>query len=184
MFRENQIPIPQNLAGLLLGAVISDTLLFQSPTTTPKDRDVANILGALADLDVETFGKEMFTATASAPGQSIREMIVQDIKYYNINGARAMIAQVMVGSAMEMKNRSSEIMEDCSELTRKKELDLLVVAFTSIAEHGSIFYMTGEKASRALNAFPNKDGEENSFQEGIFSRKSQILPRITDALIK
>ncbi len=184
MFRENQIPIPQNLAGLLLGAVISDTLLFQSPTTTPKDRDVANILGALADLDVETFGKEMFTATASAPGQSIREMIVQDIKYYNINGARAMIAQVMVGSAMEMKNRSSEIMEDCSELTRKKELDLLVVAFTSIAEHGSIFYMTGEKASRALNAFPNKDGEENSFQEGVFSRKSQILPRITDALIK
>ena len=182
MFRENQIPMPQNLAGLLLGAVLSDTLMFQSPTTTPRDRDVANILAALADLDIETFGNEMFGATASAADKSIHEMLIQDIKYFDIAGNHVMISQVLVTSARDMRNRRAEIMSEMNDLVRRKELDLLVVAFSSILENGSVIFLAGERAVRAAAAFPDKDGEQNSLQVGILSRKTQILPKISAAL--
>ena len=182
MFRENQIPIPANLAGLLLGAVLSDTLLFQSPTTTQKDKDVANILAALADLDIEDFGKEMFSSTSANPNQSIREMIVQDIKYYDINGCKVMISQVIVPYATEMRNRGKEIKSDMENLANKKEIDLLVVAFTSVIEDGTVFFACGEQAAKCTDAFPDIDGIPNSFQKGVLSRKSQILPRITEVI--
>ncbi len=182
MFRENQIPIPANLAGLLLGALLSDTLVFQSPTTTRKDIDTANILAALADLDIDTFAKEMFTASASSINQSIYEMIVQDIKYYDIGGIRTMISQTIVPSVEKMRSREIEISRDMNRLYEKKELDLLVVCFTSVLEDGSIFYTVGEKADKILDVYPDLPGETHSVQHGVFSRKKQIVPAINEAL--
>ena len=182
MFRENQIPIPANLAGLLLGAVLSDTLVFQSPTTTKKDIDTANILAALADLDIETFSREMFTAAAASSNLSIYEMIVQDIKFYDINGTRTMISQVIIPDAKAIKAREVEISRDMKKLCSKKELDLLVVCFTSVMDDGSIFYMEGEKAEKILDVYPDQPGETHSLQTGVFSRKKQIVPSVLDAL--
>lgn len=182
MFRENQIPIPANLAGLLLGAVLSDTLVFQSPTTTRKDIDTANILAALADLDIETFSREMFTAAAASTKQSIYEMIVQDIKFYDINGVRTMISQVLIPDAMAIKAREVEIHRDMNKLYEKKELDLLVVCFTSVMDDGSIIYAEGEQAEKILNVYPDRPGETHSLQVGVLSRKKQIVPAVMDAL--
>ena len=182
MFRENQIPIPSNLAGLLLGAVLSDTLVFQSPTTTRKDIDTANILAALADLDIDVFAREMFTASALSRKQSIYEMIVQDIKFYDISGVRTMISQTIVPSAENMRSREIEIQRDMNRLYEKKELDLLVVCFTSVLEDGSIFYAVGEKADKILDVYPDADGVPHSIQKGVFSRKTQIVPAVIEAL--
>lgn len=182
MFRENQIPIPSSLAGLLLGAVLSDTLVFQSPTTTRKDIDTANILAALADLDIDVFAQEMFTASASSQKQSIYEMIVQDIKFYDISGVRTMISQTIVPSVETMRNREIEIQRDMNRLYEKKELDLLVVCFTSVLEDGSIFYAVGEKADKILDVYPDADGVPHSIQKGVFSRKTQIVPAVIEAL--
>ena len=155
MFRENQIPIPRELAGLMLGAILSDTLIFQSPTTTKKDIDTANILAALADLDIDQFGREMFSASAANMNQSIHEMIVQDIKYYDISGCSSMISQCMVASVKDVKGREKEIQEAIDRLVKQKGLDLLVVAFTSIADEGSIFFSAGEKGEKCQEAFPD-----------------------------
>lgn len=182
MFRENQIPIPSSLAGLLLGAVLSDTLVFQSPTTTRKDIDTANILAALADLDIDVFAREMFTASASSQKQSIYEMIVQDIKFYDISGVRTMISQTIVPSVETMRGREIEIQRDMNRLYEKKELDLLVVCFTSVLEDGSIFYAVGEKADKILDVYPDENGESHSIQKGVFSRKTQIVPAVIEAL--
>ncbi|MBR3348564.1 MAG: putative manganese-dependent inorganic diphosphatase [Solobacterium sp.] len=182
MFRENQIPIPSSLAGLLLGAVLSDTLVFQSPTTTRKDIDTANILAALADLDIDVFAREMFTASASSQKQSIYEMIVQDIKFYDISGVRTMISQTIVPSVETMRSREIEIQRDMNRLYEKKELDLLVVCFTSVLEDGSIFYAVGEKADKILDVYPDADGVPHSIQKGVFSRKTQIVPAVIEAL--
>ena len=183
MFRENQIPLPANLAGLLLGAVLSDTLVFQSPTTTRKDIDTANILAALADLDIETFSKEMFTASAASAKQSIYEMTTQDIKFFNINGMRTMVSQVIVASIDGIRKRESEIYHDMQKLVEKKELDLLVVCFTSVLENGSVIYAYGEKAEKCTDIFPDLPGETHSLQRGIFSRKKQIVPMLMEYFI-
>ena len=183
MYRENQIPIPKEIASILLGAIISDTLVLQSPTTTQKDIDVANILAALADLEIETFAKDIFTAGSDIEELTMHELIKQDIKAFDINGTKSMISQIIVPSIDAFKQREDELNEEMEIFTKKKNLDLLIVAITSIIDKGSVFYATGDKSQYIVDAFPNKNNEEHSFQEDILSRKSQILPRITEALM-
>ena len=178
MFRENQIPVPRELAGIMLGAILSDTLIFQSPTTTKKDIETANILGALASLDPEEFGRELFQAATADKDRTIGEQIIQDIKYYEVGGLRAMVSQVMVADPGEYRSRGKEIQKCLDQLADSKSLDLLVCAFTSVTEDGSVFYASGEKAEKCFEAFPDEAGEKHSFHRGILSRKLQILPRL------
>lgn len=182
MFRENQIPIPQNLAGLLLAAVLSDTLMFQSPTTTDKDRETANVLAALADLDIEDFGREMFAVQAENGSRSISDLVGQDIKFYEIQSCRVMISQVMVSSLAEIRNRADEIQQQLDLYAAQKTPDLLVTAFTSVLDKGSVFFGAGEKAAWVTEAFPDREGDAHSIQPGILSRKQQILPTITNTI--
>lgn len=184
MLRENQIPIPQNLAGLLLGAILSDTLMFQSPTTTDKDRTNASILAALADLDIDTFGKELFSVNSVDADGDITEMISQDIKYYDIRTCRTMISQVIVKTLEDVRNRQQEIQDQLDAYAEKKDIDLLVVAFSCIMENGSIFFEAGEHADWAQEAFPDRQGETHSLQKGVLSRKAQILPMLTEVVSK
>ena len=184
MFRENQIPIPQNLAGLLLGAILSDTLKFQSPTTTEKDKRTANILAAIADLDIDEFANEMFSVGADIKGKSIPELLNQDIKYFEIENCKTMVSQVIISTFKALEGKSDEIQAVLSEFTKKKNLDLCLMVFTSILDNGSIVYRAGDKSDWALEAFPDKDNEVHSLQKGVLSRKSQIVPILTATIQK
>lgn len=182
IFRENQIPIPVNLAGLLLGAVLSDTMNFQSPTTTEKDRSTANILAAIADLDIDRFAEELFTVTASQERASLSEMINTDLKIYDIHSCKLSISQVVVPSAKNVWTDAKEITTALDHFAEKKQIDLAVLVFTSILEKGSVVYAGGSRSSWAAEAFPNSDGEEHTFQENVLSRKQQILPALSSVI--
>ena len=184
IFRENQIPIPQNLAGLLLGALLSDTMNFHSPTTTPKDIQTANILAAMADLDIEEFARDMFAVTANTSGKTYSEMINQDMKIYDIKECKLAISQVIVTSTKALREDDQEIQQAVESFAAKKRLDLSVLVFTSIMENGSIIYAGGNRAAWIPEAFPNRENEEHSFQQDLLSRKKQILPRINDVIDK
>ena len=182
IFRENQIPIPPNLAGLLLGAVLSDTMDFHSPTTTEKDISTANILAAIADLDIEEFAQEMFTITSNQDKVSFPDMINQDLKIYDIHSCKLSISQVIVPSARDTQRDAKEITAALDRFAQKKYIDLAVLVFTSILENGSVIYAGGSRAPWAAEAFPNADGREHSFQENLLSRKQQILPALTSVI--
>jgi manganese-dependent inorganic pyrophosphatase len=184
MFRENQIPIPQNLAGLLLGAILSDTLKFQSPTTTEKDRRTANILAAIADLDIDEFAADMFSVGADIKGKSITELLNQDIKYFEIEGCRTMVSQVIISTFAALQGMQEQIQSVLDDFTQKKNLDLCLMVFTSILDNGSVVYRSGEKSGWGLEAFPDKENETHSLQKGILSRKSQIIPMLTSTIKK
>jgi manganese-dependent inorganic pyrophosphatase len=184
MFRENQIPIPQNLAGLLLGAILSDTLKFQSPTTTEKDKRTANILAAIADLDIDEFASEMFSVGADIKGKSIPELLNQDIKYFEIENCKTMVSQVIISTFKALEGKNDEIQSVLDEFTKKKNLDLCLMVFTSILDNGSIVFRSGDKSDWALEAFPDNDNESHSLQKGILSRKSQIVPILTATIQK
>ena len=184
IFRENQIPIPQNLAGLLLGALLSDTMNFHSPTTTPKDIQTANILAAMADLDIEEFARDMFAVTANTSGKTYSEMINQDMKIYEIKECKLAISQVIVTSTKALREDDQEIQQAVESFAAKKRLDLSVLVFTSIMENGSIIYAGGNRAAWIPEAFPNRENEEHSFQQDLLSRKKQILPRINEIVDK
>lgn len=182
IFRENQIPVPQNLAGLLLGALLSDTMNFHSPTTTDKDRQTANILAAMADLDIDEFARDMFAVTADTTGKSYAEMLNQDMKIYNIRDCNLSISQVIVTSTEQIRKESAQIQPAIETFCRKKRLDLAVLVFSSIIDNGSVIFYGGNRSAWANEAFPDKEGETHSFQEGLLSRKQQILPQITNVI--
>lgn len=184
IFRENQIPLPKNLAGLILGAILSDTLKFQSPTTTSKDIATAQFLAGIAGLDIDEFAKDMFSVSANIKGKTLNELLNQDIKFFDIEGCKTMISQVIVTSADIAREMESQVQELLEQFVKKKELDLCLMAFTSILENGSVVFAAGDKAAWAAEAFPDKEGETLSLQTGVLSRKSQILPRITAVVQK
>ena len=184
MFRENQIPLPKNLAGLILGAILSDTLKFQSPTTTAKDIATAQFLAGIAGLDIDEFAKDMFSVSANIKGKTLTELLNQDIKFFNIEGCKTMISQVIVTSADTARSMERQIQNLLEDFTKRKELDLCVMAFTSILENGSVVFAAGDKSAWALEAFPNEKGESRSLQIGVLSRKSQLLPRLTAVIQK
>lgn len=188
IFCENQIPIPPNLAGLLLGALLSDTMNFLSPTTTEKDRKTADLLAALADVDIELFARDMFTVTANTEGQSLSEMINQDVKIYDLNGCKTTISQIVVPSAKQLPFEASAIQHNLDVYAGKKQFDLAVAVFTSILDNGSVVYAAGNRAAWAFEAFPNTAGgaaeeaDEHAFQPELLSRKQQILPRLSEVI--
>lgn len=184
IFRENQIPLPKNLAGLILGAILSDTLKFQSPTTTPKDIATAQFLAGIAGLDIDEFAKDMFSVSANIKGKTVNELLNQDIKFFNIEGCKTMISQVIVTSSDTARDMESQVQPLLDQFVKKKELDLCVMAFTSILENGSVVFAAGDKAPWAFEAFPDKESETHSIQTGVLSRKSQILPRLTAVIQK
>ena len=184
IFRENQIPLPKNLAGLILGAILSDTLKFQSPTTTPKDIATAQFLAGIAGLDIDEFARDMFSVSANIQGKTLNELLNQDIKFFNIEGCKTMISQVIVTSADIAREMETQVEELLETFVKKKELDLCLMVFTSILENGSVVFAAGDKAAWAAEAFPNKKGESKTLQIGVLSRKSQILPRVTAVVQK
>lgn len=183
IYMENQMDIAKDLAGLLLGAILSDTLKFRSPTTTAKDIGIAKTLADKAGLDIDVFAKEMFKVSSNISQKSVHDLINQDIKRFEIDDNVVMIGQVIVSSVGEVKEIEGELQKELDEFTRNKGLDLCVIVFTSILENGSIFYSSGDKAQAIFDAFPNEKEEEHSFHEDVLSRKNQIVPTLSRAML-
>lgn len=183
IYMENQMNIPKPLAGLLLGAILSDTLKFKSPTTTEKDMGMAKALAEIAELDIEQFAKEMFKVSSNITGKAANELLNQDVKQFDIDGKKVAIAQVIAYQVSEARDIEAELQTAMKEFAASKGLDLIVCVFTSILENGSVFYAAGELEKAVVEAFPDKVGETHSFQEDILSRKNQIVPMLSRAII-
>ena len=183
IFRENQVPIDENLAGLLLGGLLSDTMNLQTPTTTDKDRQTANILAALAGLDLDQFSEELFSLTEDEGG-SLEEVMNRDIMFEDYMGIRMMITKVNVPQVEPYRDRAEGIQHALDVLTKNKSADLGILTITSALENSSILFASGDKADWLFEAYPNVEGENHSVQESLVSRKMQMLPKIRAVISK
>lgn len=182
IYRENNIEIPKDIAAILLSALISDTLDFKSPTTTPQDFEIGDYLANIAGLDRSEFAREMFEVTSSLKKKSYQEIITQDIKKFNISNQNVMVSQVVVYEFSEVRKIVDDFKEGMDEFVRANYLDLLVVVFTSVSDNGSIILGAGKLKDVVAEAFPNTEGEEISFFSSVVSRKNQIIPRLSLAI--
>lgn len=182
IYMENQMELSKELAGLLLGAILSDTLKFRSPTTTAKDIGIAKMLAEIAKLDIDAFATEMFKISSNISQKSPFELISQDVKTFHINNKKVMIAQVIIAAVDEVREIEDALHKEMKQFAAIRNLDLFVVAVTSILENGSIFYASGPLEQIVKEAFPDKNGP-HSFQEDILSRKNQIVPLLSRAII-
>lgn len=182
IYLELDIEISPRIAGILLGAMISDTLNFRSPTTTNTDIVLAAKLALIAKLDIEEYAKDIFNVSNSLKDKSIEDILTYDMKEFEINGKKVVISQLIMTQLNELSAIEKELQEKMAIHVKEKHAQLWVMVFTSIQENGSVMYAAGELEQAVLSAFPNRANEEHSFLSGVVSRKNQIVPKLSVAI--
>jgi manganese-dependent inorganic pyrophosphatase len=179
LYRTSGVTPPARDAGLLLSAMLSDTLVLRSPTTTSLDRDISGWLAALAGVEIETYGGEMFAAGASLEGMDPRKLIGRDQKIYTEGDRRFSLSQFeTVGFApiLAMKDALAEELERIIEVEKCSFACLMI---TDVTRETSLLLCRGE--SRVLGAISYPKREENLFEmKDVLSRKKQVLPYFVD----
>ena len=183
MFLEKKVRIPKNIAGLLLSAIISDTLLFTSPSTTREDVDAAEKLAKLAKVKIKDYGHKMLKASSSIDGLTINEQLYQDYKSYTVGKLHIGISQLITMDFDEIYNNKEEYIE---KLDSMYELSPGVNALfiTDVIKKGSYVFYNTKSSEIIRDAFNLKDIKQGMFIPNVISRKKQMLPALMDILEK
>lgn len=164
------------LAGILLGALLSDTVVFKSPTTTQEDRDVAAVLAKIAGIDdMLKFGIDVKKAKANIADKSIKDVIFADYKNFDFAGKKVGIGQTEVVDLTDVYNRASEVMNFLNDLKAKEGYEMVIFVATDIIKEGSELYFAGDKA-KIEKAFNTKVEGNSVYIPGLMSRKKQVVP--------
>lgn len=182
LYKENGVDIPKDIAGLMLSAIISDSLLFKSPTFTEEDRAAAEELAAIAEVDAQVYGLEMLKAGADLSGKSLEELVSLDAKEFTIGDAKIEIAQVNAIEVDDVMNRQAEVEVLLNSIIEEKGLDLFLFVVTDILNNDSTVIALGKAAERASAAFNVALTNNTAIFKGVVSRKKQIVPVLTEAL--
>lgn len=182
IFFENGVRPSRKAAGVLCGAIISDTLLLSSPTTTPTDRLVLKRLADIAGIDVESFAKEMFIAGTSLKGRTVEQIFNTDFKQFDIGSFKVGVSQVGtmdIDGFMPMKD---EMMTLMNNTVNKERYDLLILMLTDIINNSSILLLAGEHKELVAKAYNIEISSDTISLPGVVSRKKQVIPPLTAAV--
>ena len=177
-FKQLGHEIERTEAILMASAIISDSLLLKSPTTTEHDRKALEELGKIANINVEEYGLEMLKAGTDLDDFSAEELINLDAKSLDKNGTKFVIAQVNTVSIDDVLKRQKELEEAINKTIEEKGLSLFVFAITDILNSNSEAIVLGEKGDVIEKAFDKKLENNRVFLEGVVSRKKQLIPFI------
>lgn len=170
--------IEKTEAVLMASAIISDTLLLKSPTTTEHDKKVLEELGKIAEIDINEYGLEMLKAGTDLDEFSAKELINLDAKNLDKDGRKFVIAQVNTVSIEDVLKREEELKDAMNKEISEKELSLFVLAITDILNSNSEIIVLGNKSTIIKSAFGKELENDKAFLEGVVSRKKQLLPNI------
>jgi manganese-dependent inorganic pyrophosphatase len=184
MYKENNVEIEKNIAGLMLSAIISDSLLFKSPTCTEQDVAAARELAAIAGVDAEEYGLAMLKAGADLSTKTIDELITLDAKEFQMGGSKVEIAQVNTVDVNEVLERQADLEAALNNKISEKSLDLFVLVITDILTNDSAALALGNKAAAVEEAFNVTLNNNTATLKGVVSRKKQVVPVLTDVLAK
>ncbi|MBC1338637.1 manganese-dependent inorganic pyrophosphatase [Listeria innocua] len=183
MFRENEVEVSKTVAGLMLSAIISDTLLFQSPTCTEEDKVAAEKLALIADVDIQKYGMEMLKAGADVSKKTVAELLL-DAKEFNMNDNKVEIAQINVVDVNDVLSRRAEVEALMTQHIVDKGLDLYLFVITNILTNDSVGIAIGSKTAVVEEAYGVKFVENQAPLKGVVSRKKQVVPILTDTFAK
>lgn len=184
LYKEHGVEIAADMAGLMLSAIISDSLLFKSPTCTDEDIKAAKELAEIAGVDAEAYGLEMLKAGADLSQKTIEELISLDSKEFAMGDYRVEIAQVNTVDANDVLNRKEEVEAAITNTVAAKNLDLFVFAITNILTNDSEAIVVGPKPELFEQAFNVTLQNGLATLPGVVSRKKQIVPVLTEAATK
>lgn len=182
LFEESNVEIPQDIAGIMLSAILSDTLLFQSPTTTKLDIEIGKKLAEISGVDEEKYGHEMFKAASSVAGMSVEEIISSDIKSFKVGDFNMAIGQVMTMDFEEISKRRDELVDSLNNMCEIGNYKVALLFVTDIIKNGSYLFFN-EKSSELLDdAYGLVGIKQGVYLNGMVSRKKQMLPPLLEIL--
>lgn len=181
MYHENKIAIPKDIAGLMLSAIISDTLLFNSPTCTKDDRTVARELGKILNIDVKSYGEKMLVAGSNLKEMHPSEIIATDRKLFTMGAYKIGVSQINTGDFRGIFDKLDGVLQEMNRLCTEESLDLAILMVTDIILGGTELIIAGEAKNLAQLAFGFQPGEFSKYMNGVFSRKKQIVPPLMNA---
>lgn len=181
MYKENGISIKKEVAGLMLSAIISDSLLFKSPTCTKQDIDAAIELAEIAGIDANVYGLDMLKAGADLSDKSIAELISLDAKEFQMADKKVEIAQVNAVDTNEVLAKQAELEEAISQVVSEKQLDLFLLVVTDILNNDSVALAVGQEKAAVEKAFNVTLENNTALLKGVVSRKKQVVPQLTNA---
>ncbi|MFC7785950.1 MULTISPECIES: manganese-dependent inorganic pyrophosphatase [unclassified Rossellomorea] len=182
IYKEKGVEVTKEMAGLMLSAIISDSLLFKSPTCTDEDVAAANELAEIAGVDAQVYGLDMLKAGANMSTKSVAELVTLDAKEFSMGNAKVEVAQINVVDVNDVFGRQAEVEAAMETMIKEKGLDLFLLVVTDILENDSTALALGSKTAEVEKAFNVTLQNNTALLKGVVSRKKQIVPVLTDAM--
>ena len=183
MYQENRVQIPKNIAGLLMAAIISDTLMFRSPTCTSIDRAAAEKLSEICGVEIEEFAIDMFSAGSDMSSRTPKEIFNQDKKKFQVGDHGFMVSQINSMNAIELEEIKEKLIPYLEEKFDGLGVEMCYVMLTNIVKEDTELLCFGEKAREViLSAFQLPSDMEDIVLKGLVSRKKQLIPSIVTVL--
>ena len=179
LYREYRVSIPKEIASLLLCGILSDTLVLQSATTTDIDREAAEYLSSITNLEVKELGNEIILAGSKIKGRNATELIHQDMKEYSEGNVSYLISQIEVGNTKEILDRKKEFLSELQIERRSQKALFAGILVTDITQLSSILLLDADDNFKQFITFPKLE-ENIYFLQGVVSRKKQLVPLITE----
>ena len=183
LYKENNVDIPAHIAGLMMSGIISDTLLFASPTTTDIDKETVRTLAEIANVDYNKYGMEMFKAGSSLKGKSEEEIFYTDFKNFTVEGKKVGVSQISTVSVSDITENENAYRKLINDIAENNNYHILALFVTDILTNGSYIYYN-DSAHEILDNCFGADLKQGKYLEGVVSRKKQVIPVIMDSFEK
>jgi manganese-dependent inorganic pyrophosphatase len=183
LYKENNIEIPKHIAGLMMSGIISDTLLFASPTTTEKDKQVVKALASILEIDYEAYGMEMFKAGSTLKNKTEEQIFYTDFKNFDIDGMKIGVSQISTVSSNDITSNSEKYINLLNNISKNNGYHIVTLFVTDILTNGSYIYYNDSSFDILDECFGN-DLKQGKYLEGVVSRKKQIIPVIMERIAK
>ncbi|MGG0737009.1 manganese-dependent inorganic pyrophosphatase [Niallia taxi] len=184
LYKENNVEIKKEIAGLMVSAIISDSLLFKSPTCTEQDVKAAQELAEIAGINLEQYGLDMLKAGADLSDKTVEQLISLDAKEFPMGSYKVEVAQVNAVDTNDVLAKQAEIEAVLNKVIADKELDLFLLVVTDILNNDSVALALGNKVDAVEQAFGVSLENNTALLKGVVSRKKQIVPVLTEVLSK
>lgn len=183
MFLENDVEIPKEIAGIMLSAVLSDTLLLKSVTTTDTDRYVVKKLAAIAGVNIEEYGHNMIKAGFSIKGKKVEDLLQEDIKTFKVKGKSVGISQIFTMDYNDVSSKIPEFIEKIDELANN-EYDMVITLVTDVEKNGSYVFFDQKSEKIIKEVFNDETFTEGTYVQDLLSRKKQVVPNVMEVMGK
>ncbi|WP_086347610.1 manganese-dependent inorganic pyrophosphatase [Candidatus Enterococcus clewellii] len=181
MFKESNVVIPTQIAGMMVSAIISDTLLFKSPTCTEEDIQAANELAAIAEIDLNGYGLDMLKAGTNLSDKSAEVLLDLDAKSFPLGDKNVRIAQINTVDFNDILSRQDELEATMNAEITANGYEMFILIITNILDSDSELLVLGNSLDKVEKAFNISLENNRSFLKGVVSRKKQIVPQLTEA---